>query len=63
MSSMDEIYMNYVDARKHEANDGTWWICDAYDCEELLDGPFTEAQIDEILWNDAIEFAHEEFIP
>lgn len=62
MSSMDEIYMNYVDARKHEADDGTWWICDPYD-EEPLVGPYTEGQIDTILWNDAIEFAHEEFIP
>lgn len=62
MSSMDEIYMDYVDSRKHEADDGTWWICDGWD-GEILSGPYTEEKIDEILWSDAIEFAHEQFIP
>lgn len=49
---------NWIDERKFEEDNGTWWIVEPGEpiltAQDLKEGPYTEEQIDDILWKRAM---------
>lgn len=56
---MSDYYAEQVERRKHQDNDGWWWIDTSAGNVPIrrvdLEGPYTEVRIDEILWARALE--------
>ena len=60
--SHKDMCIDYVQDRLYEDDDGQWYIDWDLDGENL-DGPYNYNQAEEILWQNAVEAAHEQFIP
>ncbi len=50
--SMSDYYAEWVERHKEEDGEGGWWITDGED--ERIEGPFSEEDIDIILWDRAV---------
>lgn len=57
-----EMCMAYVECRKLEHGNGLWSICEPH-TGVAIEGPYTEEKVDEILWDRALEEAHEDYLP
>ena len=51
---MKEMCFDWVEERKTTDEDGNFWIQDP-NTGEILEGPYTEEEIDDILWNRSSE--------
>lgn len=60
-----DFYLEQVEMRKHEDKNGMWWIDESAGRDplpnaspglrpQILEGPYTEEEIDKILWERAI---------
>ena len=58
-----EMCFNWVEARKEEDGQGRWWWIDPSTFRKVC-GPFkSEQELDDVLWPEAFEHAHEAFLP
>jgi hypothetical protein len=56
-----EMCIRWVEARKFEREDGRWQRCDS-DGEPWGSIYMTETELDDALWPEALDRAHEDFI-
>ena len=54
--SQSDYYLEQVERRKYEDDVGRWWIDDTAgdSCVDEMEGPYTEEEIDQILWGRAL---------
>jgi hypothetical protein len=56
--SQSDYYLDQVESRKHEDASGRWWIDPSGGStpvlQDNLEGPYTEDEIDAILWPQAL---------
>lgn len=50
--SLSDYYGSWVERHKHEDNEGRWWWTEN---EVPIDGPYTEEELDKVLWEMALD--------
>ena len=47
-----DFYASWVERHKHEDKEGRWWWTE---CGDLIHGPYTEEELDRVLWQAALD--------
>ena len=49
---ISDFYLAWVEQHKYEDDEGHWWCTDG---DTLIDGPYTEEEVDKVLWAAALD--------